>query len=321
MGVILDLPQARPTIAPAARPTNARFWADYRLEQLRAIQDKIATVIEAKAQNLDMETETFTEAAPPAPTAKNETLGGILSPSQANLFLNCSAKWWFKYGLGLPDPRGGNACRGTAVHKTVERWFRLQLAGTAATVDDMGEVYDDAWDAAADETSFAKDDDLGELKRQGSVLARKYLDETAPEIRPAAIEQSIFGEIGGVPVRGYIDLVDVEGCIIDLKTSSRKPSGIEPGYAFQLATYQRLLPGSNGKTRLDTLVATKAPQLVTIEHTTTPQEQLLTLSLYPRVREGIREGLYLPNRASSMCSRKYCNFVEACCREFGGCVE
>ena len=93
MGLILDLPQARPTIAPPARPTNARFWADYRLEQLRAIQDKIATVIEAKARNLDLETEASTEAVPaPAPTAKNETLGGILSPSQANLFLNCSAK-------------------------------------------------------------------------------------------------------------------------------------------------------------------------------------------------------------------------------------
>jgi hypothetical protein len=322
MGLILDLSQSRPTIAPPPRPTNARFWADYRVEQLRAIQDKIAAVIEAKARNIDLEIEAAAEeTSASALTAKNETLGGILSPSQANLFLNCSAKWWFKYGLGLPDPRGGNACRGTAVHKTVERWFRLQLAGTAASVDDMGEVYDDAWDAAADETSFAKDDDIAELKRTGAVLARKYLDEAAPEIRPAALEQSILGEIGGVPVRGYIDLVDVDGRIIDLKTSGKKPSGIEPGYAFQLATYQQLLPGSNGKTRLDTLVATKTPQLVTIEHTTTVQEQFLTVSLYPRVREGIREGLYLPNRGSNMCSRKYCNFVDACCREFGGCVE
>ena len=177
------------------------------------------------------------------------------------------------------------------------------------------------WDAAADETSFAKDDNLDELKQQGAVLARKYLDEAAPEIRPAAIEQSILGEIGGVPVRGYIDLVDVDGRIIDLKTSSKKPSGIEPGYAFQLATYQQLLPGSNGKTRLDTLVATKAPQLVTIEHTTTVEEQFMTVNLYPHVREGIREGLYFPNRGSSMCSRKYCNFVDACCKEFGGCVD
>jgi CRISPR/Cas system-associated exonuclease Cas4 (RecB family) len=279
-------------------------------------------VIEAKARNLDLQPdpEPILEPAPVSPV-KNETLGGILSPSQANMYLNCSAKWWFRHGLNLPDPRGGNMCRGTAVHKTVEQWFRLQLAGAGATVEDMGEVYDDAWDAAADETSFAADDDLAELKRQGAVLARKYLEEAAPEIQPAAIEQSVTGEIGGVPVRGYIDLVDVNGRIIDLKTSGRKPSGIEPGYAFQLATYQQLLPGANGVTRLDTLVATKTPQLVTIEHTTTEEERQLTANLYPRVREGIREGLYMPNRGSNLCSRKYCNFADACCKEFGGHVE
>ena len=48
---------------------------------------------------------------------------------------------------------------------------------------------------------------------------------------------------------------------------------------------------------------------------------LLTTNLHPRVHEGIREGLYFPNRNSHLCSRKCCNFAEACCREFGGCVE
>jgi hypothetical protein len=57
---------------------------------------------------------------------------------------------------------------------------------------------------------FAKDDDIAELQRTGAVLARKYLEEAAPEI-PATLEQSILGEIGGVPVRGYIDLVDGDG--------------------------------------------------------------------------------------------------------------
>ena len=40
------------------------------------------------------------------PTLAND-LGGFLSPSQTRTFLACSAKWWFKFGLGLPDPPGG----------------------------------------------------------------------------------------------------------------------------------------------------------------------------------------------------------------------
>jgi RecB family exonuclease len=261
-------------------------------------------------------------SAPPTTSAtKNETLGAILSPSQANTFLNCSAKWWFKYGAGLPDPKGGSLVRGLAVHKTIERWFNLTLEGVTPDIEDMREPYDDAWEALSADASFAADDDIDELKRSGAVLLRKYLEEVAPEIRPAALEQQVIGEIGGVKVRGYIDIVDVDGTIVDVKTAAKSPSGIASDYAFQLATYRQLLPAANGKARLDTLVATKTPKLVKIEYEVTDADQRLTCSLYPRVREGIREGLYFPNRNSNLCSRKYCNFADACCKEFGGCVE
>jgi len=256
-----------------------------------------------------------------APAIKNETLGEILSPSQANTFLNCSAKWWFKHGVGLPDPKSGSLVRGLAVHKTIERWFKLSLEGATPEIEDMCEPYDDAWESLSAEASFAADDDIAELKRSGAILLRKYLEEVAPEIRPAALEQQVVGEIGGVKVRGYVDIVDVDGNIIDVKTAGKKPSGVDSGYAFQLATYRQILPGASGKARLDTLVATKTPQLVKIEYHVTEADERLTTSLYPRVREGIREGLYFPNRNSNLCSRKYCNFADACCREFGGCVE
>jgi CRISPR/Cas system-associated exonuclease Cas4 (RecB family) len=256
-----------------------------------------------------------------SPAAKNETLGEILSPSQANAFLNCSAKWWFRYGAGLPDPKGGSLVRGLAVHKTIEHWFKLILGGHTPDIEDMCEPYDFAWELLSADASFVADDDIDELKRSGAVLLRKYLEEVAPEIRPAALEQQVIGEIGGVKVRGYIDIVDIDGTIVDVKTAAKSPSGISSDYAFQLATYRQLLPGASGKARLDTLVATKTPKLVKIEYEVTAADQLLTTKLYPRVREGIREGLYFPNRNSNLCSRKYCNFADACCREFGGCVD
>ena len=320
MGLILDLPGPRPTIAPPPRPTNARFWADYRVEQLRAIQGKITTVIEAKARNIDLEPEA-TGVASAAPTAKNETLGEILSPSQANLFLNCSARWWFKYGLGLPDPKGGSLVRGSTVHKCIEHWFKLRMAGADPEIDDVAEFYEDAWEAQAADAQFAKTDDIEELKRSGARLLRLYLEQVAPEIQPVKLEQKVTGEIGGVRVQGWIDQIDAAGRILDVKTAEKSPSGISGDYAFQLATYRQILPGANGRARLDTLVNNKTPKLVTIEYEVSEADQLLTLNLYPRVREGIREGLYFPNRNSNLCSRKYCSFACACEKEFGGCVE
>src|ERR1039457_5270864 len=261
MSLSLASMQPAPVGMPPVRPTSYRYWEDYRADELRAVLDKIALVIDDKQRQFDLiavskldAASTLTVSAPAAaPTTKNETLGEILSPSQANTFLNCSAKWWFKYGAGLPDPKGGSLVRGLAVHKTIERWFRLILEGAAPDIEDMREPYDDAWEALSADASFAADDDIDELKRSGAVLLRKYLEEVAPEIRPAALEQQVIGEIGGVKVRGYIDIVDVDGNIIDLKTTAQSPRASIP---------VKLPPKASGKAWLDTLVATKTQQHV-----------------------------------------------------------
>ncbi len=45
------------------------------------------------------------------------------------------------------------------------------------------------------------------------ILAQKYL-----------VEAPVAGQSGGVAVRNYVDPMDVNGCIVDLKTASKKPS-------------------------------------------------------------------------------------------------
>ncbi len=333
MGLMLNEPRPGAVPMPPPRLTSYRYWEEYRPEELRQIKARLDLVIDEKERQGDLfapgglfadQKPQEAPAAAPAPSplaGRNETLGALLSPSQASCFLGCSARWWFKYGAGHADPRGGSACRGTAVHKCIEYWFRQQLAGATLDIEEMAEPYETAWEIATEETAFTGDDDPAELKRQGAVLLRKYLEEAAPEIKPAKLEKRVTGEIAGVRVQGWVDIVDVDGRIIDVKTAAKKPSGINPDYAFQLATYRQLLPGANGKTRLDTLVATKTAQLCTIEHETTVADQLLTQHLYPLVQNGIREGLYFPNRNNNLCSRKYCNFAAACEREFGGKVE
>ena len=135
------------------------------------------------------------------------------------------------------------------------------------------------------------------------------------------MEVPVSGTIVGVPVRGIADILTADGTVIDVKTSSRKPSGVAADHALQLATYSELLPGASGATRIDTLVATKEPQLVQIKHMPGEAGRRLVERVYPLVAEGIAGGLYLPNRNSSVCSRKYCAFADACEREFGGQVQ
>ena len=173
----------------------------------------------------------------------------------------------------------------------------------------------------AEDAEFEADDDVEALKATGARLAQKYLAEAAPAIEPAAVEVPFAGRIAGVAVRGIADIVTTDGTIIDVKTASRKPSGVAADHALQLATYSELLPGASGATRIDALVSTKEPQLVQIDHTPGEAGRRLTERIYPLVAEGIAGGLFLPNRNSTTCSRRYCAFADACEREFGGIVE
>ena len=170
-------------------------------------------------------------------------------------------------------------------------------------------------------TEFRDDEEPAELKKLGETLTLKYLDEACPEIEPKAVEFKVQGAINGVRVRGYIDLLDAQGRVIDLKTAARTPSEISSDYRFQVATYRQLLGGIvTGEARVDTLVKTKTPKLVQIGCTIEQSDVDAVERLYPLVQRGIRGGFFAPNRSHYLCSRKYCGFWRECERQFGGKV-
>jgi putative RecB family exonuclease len=248
----------------------------------------------------------------------NTQPGEALSPSQANTYLNCSARWRFKYIVGLPDPAGGGAVRGTAVHRAIEYYLRAKMSGVVLEAADVMNEWDIIWDEAAAAGEFAAYEDVEALNASGRALAYKYLVEAAPSIQPAAVEVPLRGVINGVAVRGYADIITTDGTVIDIKTASRKPNGISGDHALQLATYIELYEGSNGCGRIDSLVSTKEPQLIQIAQKPGESGRKLVNHLYPMVVDAINGGLFMPNRASVHCSK--CPYNEACEAEYGGTV-
>ena len=57
-------------------------------------------------------------------------LAEVLSPSQVSQFLNCPAKWMFRYLLDLKEPSTAATALGRAFHETIAHNFR-QKAKTA----------------------------------------------------------------------------------------------------------------------------------------------------------------------------------------------
>ena len=243
----------------------------------------------------------------------------VLSPTQVRCFMDCHARWWFKYNLKQPDPPNGNLALGRAVHwaltqnflQKVETYEDLPLTGVLA-------LFRECWARERDRAEFRDDEQPSQLGLSGEALIAKYLDEVAPAIEPAAVELHVEGEIGGVRVQGFIDILDVDGRIIDIKTAKASPSSIEPMNRFQIATYSQLSPDASGKGRLDILVKTKTPKVVLQSFEVTAEDLRATQTLYPRAGQAMSSEHYMPNRLSMFCSRRHCAYWRICECEWGG---
>jgi hypothetical protein len=245
--------------------------------------------------------------------------GDVLSPSQVSNLMDCAYRWYGQYVLELADPPTGNLALGRAVHSALAENFS-QKCETKVDLDVIGVVvlFREAWNLESEHAEFRDDEEPRELGRTGEILVAKYMDEAAPLIDPAAVEMHVEGVINGVSVHGFLDVLDVEGRVIEIKTAKARPPVVDQIHKFQVATYSRLTHRSTGMGRIDTLVKTKSPQLIQQSFSITEQELHATDTLYPVAQELIRGGVYVPNRRSMMCSRRNCAYWRHCEEKWGG---
>jgi hypothetical protein len=246
-------------------------------------------------------------------------LAELLSPSQVRCFMDCQVRWWFKYGLKYPDPPTGKMALGKAVHAALAENFAQKLDSyeDLPTLGVRG-LFRESWAIEREQTEFRDDEDPSQLAACGEALVMKYMVELAPLIQPAAVEVRVEGQIASTKVQGWIDLIDVDGQIIEIKTAARSPNRIDVDHRFQLATYVQLAPGASGNARVDTLVKTKTPGLVMQNFTVSDGDLLAVNRLYPLAQQAMRTELYMPNRLSMACSRRNCSYWRQCEKELGG---
>lgn len=255
----------------------------------------------------------------PKPTPGGSEIPPRLSPSSLNAFTQCQAKWYARKVLRLPETRGGALGLGTAVHAALIENFRQKIE-TREDLDTDGvrALFIGAFTEQLDEIKLQPDESADDLKEAGEVMVRVYMDRAAPAVEPAALEEHVEGFIGDVPVHGYIDIRDVDGRIIDVKTAKRKPAGTMQEYRTQVATYAMLHPEASGLAQLSTLTKTKTVELHQDSIEIKPRDRRLTEQLYSIARDQMAAGIYLPNRASHLCSRRYCSHWQWCEDSFGG---
>jgi hypothetical protein len=159
-----------------------------------------------------------------------------------------------------------------------------------------------------------------EFLELGVTMIQKYLAEAAPLIQPAAVESRASGIIGGVKVAGYVDLLDVEGRIIDSKSTLKPIKGIAHDHRLQLTSYVMITPAASGACRLDTVTKGKTVSLIQKSFVVAEHDRRYAETIYPMVQDSIRDEIFLPRRNGPLCSRRHCGFWRVCEREYGGLV-
>jgi len=245
----------------------------------------------------------------------------VLSPSQVTQFLHCPAKWYFKYFLDLPEAATPATALGKAFHEANAHNFRHKLQRRSdLPLTDALESFRSSLGQHLESAALVRGVDAVEMLELGTVMFQKYLCEAAPLIQPAAVETAVTGMIGGVKVRGYVDLLDAEGRIIDTKSTLKPIKGISHDHRFQLTSYAMITPAASGLSRLDTVTKGRTVSLAQKSFQIGPADRKYAEAVYPMVQESIRDGIFLPRRSSGLCSRKYCGYWRSCEREFGGVV-
>lgn len=255
------------------------------------------------------------------PVNGSVTAAEVLSPSQVSQFLNCPAKWMFRYLLDLKEPGTAATALGRAFHETIAHNFRQK----AETSNDLPlaeclDCFRKALGPQLEEVKLQKGEHPMELLELGEVMVTRYIEDAAPLIQPAAVESRVPGVIGGVKVAGYVDLLDIEGRIVDSKSTLKPSVGIAHDHRLQLTSYVMITPAASGICRLDTVTRGKTARLIHKSFAITEQDRRYAEMIYPMVQDSIREGIFLPRRNSPLCSRRYCGFWKRCEQEFGGVV-
>jgi RecB family exonuclease len=254
-------------------------------------------------------------------TVEDTDIARILSPSQITTHGNCSYQWFCRSVLKLPEPKTGSLALGSAVDDAINANMRLKIETQKdLPVEDVLIEFNAAWENLQPATEYRDDEDPSALKKQGQGLIELFMEKVSPEIDPIAVQLPVSGVIGGVAVRGIVDLIDASGKIRDIKTGARKSKSMTSSQLIQLTSYAALSPVPCTGVAVDLLVKTKTPQYVPLAEPLRADDMRFIDNLYPTVQEQMRSGLVTPNRQSTMCSRKYCAHWRVCEKEWGGTV-
>lgn len=247
----------------------------------------------------------------------------LLRPSEINEYLKCSAKYMFNYVLRLPSAKSVALAFGSATHKALETNYKQKVdTHSDLPLGEVVQAFSDSFDVEKQDVERVDLIANPDAKDIGVALVQRYHQTVAPQIQPQEVEVKIKAEFEGYDfgITGTLDLITDLNNIHDHKTAS-KSSSEPPAAHIRQGSFYRLLAQALGikinKVFFDYLVKTKSPKIYRLDINTEPEH---ALRLAQSVGSAVSKEVFIPNRESNFCSRRYCSYWHHCEKKFGGTV-
>ncbi len=240
---------------------------------------------------------------------------GYLSVSQVNKYLACPKSYAYKYIEGLPETIGSSLVVGQSFHKVIEEANKRKMeTGELLNEEEIKSIYKAHWNSRVHEIDWKDDEDPEQEQERGLTLANAYLNDIGKTLEPVGFETGFTVEVEEIPFKGYIDLMEADGSIRDLKTSKKSPAKDTAEKSLQLTAYAhayREMTGLKEKgCSLDYAVSLKTPKIVRLETEITEARIDRFKDTVWQVANAIEKGVFPRNESGTACS--YCSFKEFC---------
>lgn len=274
-----------------------------------------------------------------------------LSHSQVEMYLRCPRQYYFRYVCDHKRPPGVALSLGSGTHGAVEMTHHhIVDHDVPAPIEMLLDHFSDKFDAAAEEIDAKEWEKEGTTKDAtkdvGVKLVRLYNAKWAPLVRPQVrqvdgkevrgIEKKFEIEVAGVPMLGFIDLIDTNDAftvseterkmlqkkgsdvpeamrtvIADFKTRAKSASQADIDGSLQLTLYSfaEKIPA----VRYDQLLKQKVPKIKRVSALRQTDDYLWMKEVVHGVASAVSAGVFPPcDPTAWVCSEKWCGFWHMC---------
>ena len=246
-----------------------------------------------------------------------------ISPTQISMYLSCPFRWACKYKYNIePEskPLKDAYVVGCGLHDIVKELKYASPTGPSFTEiqecleQRIIELSSKVYSLGGQGVEVPDKNFMQRFKQLFKCFSDNYLSKITLWQN---VEYELVADIGGVPVKGYVDYYDMDW-VYDLKIKTRKQESFSFPEYIQLGIYSYLTKRNNAK--LCIIYYNKEIKYAEVERYYYNTDYTKIINLIQNVYHQINDNknIFLPSRDGKLCSPNYCEYWKYCHQTWGG---